>query len=277
MFVDENKHRIETLKRMLAVGKSLIKSEISEVYELGHYIADNVLSKVCMLIGLKENRKELVYTNKSENHTKTFPKLYRGILEHFYDVPKYTIVEKFHRDRSVYQHGIEHLDVKTIKKPLAIEYISFVEKIMKIVGYLGKDDVINPISIISSNMYNAGDRQRNILEEKFRKLYNRLVSDDLEHIYSDISVFLDDIGRKNLKEILKMDYRKRTGSYGDSMLIEYQKWDLRLNDAYRPSLSISKHNEGNFNFGEPDKNPEVLQEFLGVIRDRCKDFGLNIS
>ncbi len=150
MNIDDNKPRIDTLKRMLAVGKSLAKNEMSEVYELGHYIADNVLIKLCMLIGIEENRDDLVFRNKNKTWTKDFKELYNGILLNFYPtVPKYNdFAQKYHRNRNIYQHGIEHLDLKTIKKPVVIEYIKFVEKIMKIVGYLGKDVEIKPISIL---------------------------------------------------------------------------------------------------------------------------------
>lgn len=90
---------------------------MSEVYELGHYIADNVLSKVCMLIGIEKKREDLVYTNNKKNRTKDLRELYEGILELFYPgVPKYNeFVKKYHRDRSKYQHGLEHLDLTTIR------------------------------------------------------------------------------------------------------------------------------------------------------------------
>ena len=74
-----------------------------------------------------------------------------------------------------------------------------------------------------------------------------------------------------------MEYRRLRHGYGDSMLIEYDKWNLVLNHAYRKSLYISKHNEGTYHFSEPDKNLEILQEFLEMIKDRCKDAGLNIT
>ena len=60
------------------------------------------------------------------------------------------------------------------------------------------------------------------------------------------------------------------------MLIEYQNWNLVLNHAYRKSLYISKHNDRTYHFIEPDKNLDILQEFLGLIKERCKDAGLNI-
>jgi len=232
-----------------------------------------------MLIGIEKKREDLVYTNDKKNRTRDFRELYKGILEFFYPaVPKYNeFVHKYHRDRSKYQHGLEHLDLKTIKKPLAMGYIKFVEKIMKQVGYLGKGEVINPIAIISSHIYDAGDYQKYNLEEKFKKLYNRLVSDDLEHIHIDIKTILDEIGEKNLQKVIKMEYIRLRHGYGDSMLIEYDKWNLVLNHAYRKSLYISKHNEGTYHFSEPDKNLEILQEFLEMIKDRCKDAGLNIT
>ncbi len=159
MFVEDNKHRIDTLKKMLGIGKYLAKNEVSEVYELGHYIADNVLSKICMLIGIEKQKEDLVYINEKKKRTRGFRELYEGLLEFFYpDIPKYKdFVEKYHRNRNIYQHGLEHLDLKTIKKSSAIEYNRFVEKIMKKVGYLSKGEIINPIAVISSYTYNTGN------------------------------------------------------------------------------------------------------------------------
>ena len=276
MFVDNNKHRIKTLKRMLGVGRFLAKNEMSEVYELGHYIADNVLLKVCMLIGLEMNREDLIYKDDKKKRTEDFPNLYKGILELFYpDVPKYSdFVEIYHRDRSIYQHGLEHLDLKTIKKPSVMEYIKFVEQIMKKVGYLGKAETIQPISITPNYSYN-NDYQKNQLEEKFKQLYNRLTSDDLEHIHIDMNTTLEDIGNRNLQKVLKMEYRKL--NYGDSMLNEHYKWNLTLNHTFHKRLSISKQDEGSYNFSEPDKNREILQEFLDILKKRFRDAGLDIS
>jgi len=277
MNIDDNKHRIETLKRMLAVGKYLANNEMSEVYELGHYIADNVLGKICMLIGLENNREDLVYTNNKKNRTRDLRELYKGILEHFYpDIPKYNdFVKKYHIDRSKYQHGLEHLDLKTIKKPLAMEYIKFVEKFMRKVGYLGKGDAINPIRMVSSYSYNVGDYQRNYLEKKIKNFYNRLDSDDLEHIHMDMKTLLDDIGDRNFRKVLKMEYRGLR--HGDSILIEHNRWHLNLNHSFHKYLYINKQNEGTYHFSEPDKNREILRDFLEMIKNRCKDEGFDIT
>jgi hypothetical protein len=58
--INENT-RIQTLKRMLSVAKSLVENESNEIFELAHHIADNVLNKICMLIGIEKNKKNLVY------------------------------------------------------------------------------------------------------------------------------------------------------------------------------------------------------------------------
>lgn len=229
-----------------------------------------------MLIGLEMNREDLIYKDDKKKRTEDFPNLYKGILELFYpDVPKYSdFVEIYHRDRSIYQHGLEHLDLKTIKKPSVMEYIKFVEQIMKKVGYLGKAETIQPISITPNYSYN-NDYQKNQLEEKFKQLYNRLTSDDLEHIHIDMNTTLEDIGNRNLQKVLKMEYRKL--NYGDSMLNEHYKWNLTLNHTFHKRLSISKQDEGSYNFSEPDKNREILQEFLDILKKRFRDAGLDIS
>ncbi len=278
MKIDDIKPRIETLKRMLAVGKTLVKNENSEIYELGHYIADNVLTKLCMLVGIEKNRPDLVYLNKNKTRTKDFKQLYEGILLNFYpSVPKYDeFAQKYHRDRNIYQHSLEHLDIKTIKKPVAKEYLKFAEKIIKTVGYLGKSEEIQPTSIGISYSYNLGDHQKNYLTQKFKKFYDRLSSDDREHIHIDMKTILNEIGNTNFQKILKMEYRNLR--YGDSMLIEHDNWNLNLNHTFHKYLSISKQGGGGtYHFSEPTKSPEILQEFLDMIKERCKDAGLDIS
>ena len=56
---------------------------MSEVFELGHYIADNVLSKLCMLIGIEKNRDDLVFRNKNRNRTRDFKELYEFLFPIF--------------------------------------------------------------------------------------------------------------------------------------------------------------------------------------------------
>lgn len=38
----------ETLKNMLSYAMALSESKIPTIYELGHYLADNILTKVCL-------------------------------------------------------------------------------------------------------------------------------------------------------------------------------------------------------------------------------------
>ena len=33
---------------------------------------------------------------------------------------------------------------------------------------------------------------------------------------------------------------------------------------------------GTYHFNEPNKNQEILEQFLEIIRNRCKDAGLDI-
>ncbi len=197
-------------------------------------------------------------------------------IKRFYPAaPKYNeFAQKYHRDRNIYQHGLEHLDLKTIKKPVVIEYIKFVEKIMKTVGYLGKGVEIKPISIALNYSFSVGNYQKSFLEKRFKKLYNRLSSDDLEHIHIDMKSILDDIGNSNFNKVLKMEYRGLR--HGDSILIEHNKWNLNLNHSFRRYLYINKQNMGTYHFSEPDKNQEILEEFLEIIKNRCKDAGLDL-
>ena len=61
-------------------------------------------------------------------------------------------------------------------------------------------------------------------------------------------------------------------------MVGYQviKWNLNLNHTFHKYLYINKNDKGTYHFSEPDKNQEILEEFLEMIRNRCKDAGLDI-
>ena len=110
-----------TLKKMISLAKNLAKNEIPIIYELGHYLADNVLSKVCMVAMAQNNRKDLIFENKKDGRTCDFPILYKNMQQTFYqNLKSYEeIVQDFHIERSIYQHRFESLkqEMVSMKSP----------------------------------------------------------------------------------------------------------------------------------------------------------------
>ena len=274
----DNNARIQTLKRMLSVAKALAENESNEIFELAHHIADNVLNKICMLVGIEKNGENSIYDFLPDRRqrTKDFNILYKTILEKYYpNVPKYNdIIRKYHRNRNTYNHDIISLDF-SIRKPLAINYIKCVEDILKKVGYLG-NEAINPSSLISNtlltDLHSSHNKQ---LVQKFKKLYNRLASKNPEHVIIDVKTLVEDIGEIELGRILKMEYT--LDSKERTMLIQHHKWNLSIRIGSSRHLRLIKYINGNsqtYDFEIPNQNEDILNEFLDVIRDRFKEYGI---
>ncbi len=244
----DNNARIQTLKRMLSVAKKLVENESNEIFELAHHIADNVLIKICMLVGIEKKGEKFIYEDSSygkHKRTKNFNELYKHILEKYYDnVPKYNdLIKNYHRGRNTYNHDISSLDF-SIRRPLAINYIECAENIMREVGYLGKDESIEPSILISNvlsmDLNNSQDKR---LEQKFKNLYNRLSSKNPAHVIIDVKTLVEDIGKIDLGRVLKMEYiidsKERT------MLMEHQKWNLSIKTGSSRHLRLIKYVNGN--------------------------------
>lgn len=124
------------LIEMFQFAKEMSLSEIPKIYELGHYLTDNLLSKICMVIG-KEKGIDFTYTTK-RGKTKTYDLnwLYNHILKKFYsNISDYTEIKDLHDKRNIYQHGyfsVEH----HFHQQYAIDYVEKIEKILKEIGLI---------------------------------------------------------------------------------------------------------------------------------------------
>lgn len=271
-----NNARIQTLKRMLSVAKKLVENESNEIFELAHHIADNVLSKVCMLVGIEKNRKDLVYEHPyGRKKTKDFDVLYRTILEKYYpNVPIYNdIIRQYHRNRNTYNHDIVSLDF-SIRKPLAINYINCVEDILREVGYLGMNEQIESSHLISNALLtdlNFSSKEQ--LTQKFEKLFDRLASKDPENVIVHVKSLVEDIGETELGKVLKMEYTKESDER--TMLKEHQKWNLSIRRGSSRHLRLMKYINGDsqtYDFKIPDQNVNILNEYLDLLKNRFKEY-----
>ena len=265
----------QTLKKMLSIAKTLVENESIEIFELAHYIADNVLSKTCMLIGIEQEGENSIY-DSSNRKAKKFPVLYQKILEKNYtNVPKYNVIKKYHRERNAYNLEIKNLDL-SIRQPFAKEYIEIVEGILKEVGYLGVHEKIEPSPLISNTQLNSLQfSEINQFEQKFKNLFERLRSKNPAHIIIEVKALLQDIGEINLAKVLKM--RDVQGNKERMMLIEDGKWNLSVQIGVSSHLRLIKYLNGNsqtYDFEIPDENEDILIEFLKLIKERCKNEGI---
>ncbi len=271
--------RIKTLKRMVSVSKTLIQNESIEIFELAHHIADNVLNKICMLVGIEKNGENSIYEPSfgRKNRTKDFNVLYKTTLEKYYpNVPKYDdLIRTYHRHRNTYNHDIISLDF-SIRKPIAETYVAYVEDILREVGYLDKNETIEPSLLISNTLLKdlnfASDR---LLKQKFEQFYARLTSHNPEHMIVEVKSLIEDIGAIDLGKILKMEYTPQ----GEDriMLIEHNQWNLSIRTGSFRHLRLIKYVDGTsqtYDFEMPDQNEEILNEFLALIRARLREHGM---
>ena len=152
---------------MYRFAKELCESEIPQIYEIGHYLIDNLISKICMLVGEEEGINFERTTTSRKIKTYDFPDLYKRILLSKYNnAPDYSKVEKLHEQRNNYQHGklsIDHI----FHRQYALDYLEKAEKIMKITGIFGNDIEIEATKYFTKDLQN---HYKNEIIEKNQEL-----------------------------------------------------------------------------------------------------------
>lgn len=185
----------DTLKEMISIAYTLAESKNRVIYELGHHLADNTLSKVCMLIAMIDNKDALVFINGKDGETHNFPSLYRNIIEQFYlDLPKYEdLVKKFHRDRNIYQHRFETL-AKTFVQQEAKKYVTFVISVMKKAKIIEANEVI-PSADIKNDFTEIRKSITLSIENEFyifyNSCYNKFIND--KNTFNELLITLNNI------------------------------------------------------------------------------------
>lgn len=127
------------------------------------------------------------------------------------------------------------------------------------------------------DMDNILNSHKILLGQKFKNLYNRLTSKNPDHVIIDIKTIVEDIGKIAVGKILRMEYV--TEKEERIMLIEPQKWNLSIRTGSHRHLRLQKYVDGNsqiYDFEFPNQNEEILDEFLKLVKDRCKEQGLNV-
>ena len=115
---------------MYQFAKELSNSDNPQLYELGHYLTDNIISKICMLVAIENNKKITKITPKGKELSLSFHKLYDGVLKKIYpSVPDYKEIISLHDERNIYQHeawSITH----HFNRQYALDYLEKVKEIM---------------------------------------------------------------------------------------------------------------------------------------------------
>lgn len=69
------------------------------LYELGHYLADNLIAKSCIYVALANKKEELIYPSKNKDFTKKFPILYKDFFYLFKIENPLIIYRMFNQNR----------------------------------------------------------------------------------------------------------------------------------------------------------------------------------
>lgn len=267
----------DTIKTMLSYALALTENQIPTVYELGHYLADNILTKICLAVVIDKKEKQQTYT--SRGWTKSLPNLYNDHMKkHYPQVPDYSIeVKQFHEERNVYQHGIESFDM-TMRQPRAKSYVDLVERIMRIVGIIKSGETIQPKSLTSSiGGYDYSNIQTRVKETKFQKLHDLFKVQDDDDILIKIKNQLDFTIIHQLKNILSM---QSSPPHRSHILMHNSKFNISLLSVYSGyQLSITREgpNKASYSPKKPTKNRDVLDDFLQYYRECCENVGMEIK
>jgi len=257
------------LKETISLALTLSKNKNPTIYELGHYLADNVLSKICMVIAKRNDKDDLIFENGKNGRTFDFPILYKQIIEKFYPrLPKYKeIVEKFHTDRGFYQHRFESLG-KIFRQTEAKKYVDFVIDVMRKTGTLGKYDSLIPI-----NIYSGGISREPYITSKqknYQKFYDTLKDTSNENRVNAIYVQI-----KSLRFNIERDFNM---IFNDSHGIKFFRNAYWTIDILGTIFSI--HNQKTakaYSSAHPNENLDVLNEFLDYYRKVLKSLGIEIK
>ncbi|MHA1248997.1 MAG: hypothetical protein ACTSRP_03295 [Candidatus Helarchaeota archaeon] len=104
----------------------MAESQVVTIYQLAHYLADNILTKIYLAVAIEKGEEQQTYT--SRGRTKSLPQLYRDHLKrHYPQVPDYDQeIKNYHNERNVYLHDVESFDT-TMTPPRAKSYVELVE------------------------------------------------------------------------------------------------------------------------------------------------------
>jgi len=112
------------LIKMFRFATFLNKSNVPLLWELGHYLIDNLILKICMFVAIDKNEEYNIFTSSSKNRTKDFPVLYRDVLvNHYFTVLDYDQEVKYHHTRrNIFQHS--DIVLHSLKYLVFVQYSS---------------------------------------------------------------------------------------------------------------------------------------------------------
>lgn len=154
---------------MYKLASELSHTNISLLYELSHYLVDNLISKLCIIIARQRGIIYYKTTKAGKKRTYDFDKLYKSILIPHYNVPNYDLeVKKLHEHRNVFTHDLISINY-SIRKNYVRGYITIAEKILRATGIIDKKEEITRTNFIKDQYL---DEIINVNLSKFHVQYS---------------------------------------------------------------------------------------------------------
>ncbi|HEC37312.1 hypothetical protein LCGC14_0474000 [marine sediment metagenome] len=156
------KTEYEVFINLYKLALEFSKSNELVLSELSHYLVDNLISKICIFTAQENSLTYQTISRKGNKKTFDFPKLYKEILSPLYpNVPHYDKeIKKLHAQRNLFQHGSESITLG-IRPEFAIEYVRLTEIILKEVGIIEKDKIVEPTNFLKTQY----SREKPIVED----------------------------------------------------------------------------------------------------------------
>lgn len=193
---------------MYQFAKELSNSDNPQLYELGHYLTDNIISKICMLVAIENNKKFTRKTPKGKELSLSFCKLYKSVLKEIYpSVPDYEEIESLHDERNIYQHEARSISYH-INRQYALDYLEKVKEIMIATNILDINSEIEATKYFSEDnkaLPNNETKKKNKKNQKrcldsLHTLCSYLYVNDIGHHDKDSSMVIASL---NLLETYK--------------------------------------------------------------------------
>jgi len=279
---------IKNLIVWLRLAKEFAYSPIQEICELGHYLADNLLCKICIFIAINEGRNDEIWIyekGKKTDRTKNHKKLYITFLEKNkrYNIEPYKPnLEFLHEKRNFYQHDPKSIEYG-LRRADSIKYVEKVEEIMKKFEIIKSYDQTEPSNYLrSSQLFSSIKERKNQDQEKWQRFYEIMSSKSRNDFGINIQEILNNsIRQHDFAKVLKMD----CGSGYDRYLKIYmnEKWQFQFT-SYRMASPIvyevkviNQLSREAYDFSKPNDNRDVLNKWLNYFINCCENEGIKIK
>lgn len=267
------------LFELFRLAKELTVSKIPQLYELGHYLTDNLISKISMLVG-QETGIEFEFTTRSGKiRTKDFKWLYEEILHKVYPtVPDFSLIERLHNQRNIYQHDSFAID-HHFNQQYALDYIVLTEKILLKTGIIDSNTKIISTDFFGKEKDFDESKNSEINDKKILIRFYQMISHDIVFTKGELITLVREIGKHNTNKYLDLEF----SDSGDMVRLRNELYWVIIYGPGIPgfgNFEILKLNtkENNRFKDKPDNfgNEKIYTEFLNYLKQKI-DFNLKMN